>query len=442
MLVELADHAGEVVTRERLVELLWPRGIVDFDNSLNGIVRKLRVVLGDDSDTPRYIETLPRIGYRFVGRLDLPLAKPALPAGRPPRWPWALGGSVVLALILGITWQLRPHPAASPESPVALAPPRTTSARAYEHYLDAIHQRSRRDVNGAPLAIAAFEAALREDERYAEAWAGLSSTLLGAAVSQDLPLAGALQRAKQAALRAVELDESLSEAHASLGQVYTHFDRNYRAAEKELERALQLNGNSSRAWHGVGILRAFQGRAEEALAAMRRARELEPMTLHFNSQYGLLLYHARRFDEAIAHLAPLLEAQPKFDQARSVMIRALVAMGRHEEALAQARLRGTDIPNMSDLALVCAGLGRRQEALDEARRIESRSGEGYGVMYEVAVIQAALGEVDAGCRALARATDEHGMFVGWLRLDPRLDPLRGAPCFKSIEARVESINGE
>ena len=74
VLVELLEHPGDVVTRERLVEVLWPKGVVDFDNSLNAVVRKLRVVLGDDSETPRYIETLPRIGYRFVGKLDAPAA--------------------------------------------------------------------------------------------------------------------------------------------------------------------------------------------------------------------------------------------------------------------------------------------------------------------------------------------------------------------------------
>src|SRR3954469_20550783 len=84
-LLELLDHAGDVVTRESLVKILWPRGIVDFDNSLNAVVRKLRVALGDDSETPRYIETLPRVGYRFVGTLDgagapaAPIDAPALP---------------------------------------------------------------------------------------------------------------------------------------------------------------------------------------------------------------------------------------------------------------------------------------------------------------------------------------------------------------------------
>ena len=90
MLLELLAHPGEVVTRERLVQLLWPQGVVDFDNNLNSIVRKLRVALEDDSETPRYVETLPRIGYRFIGALDSTrLVKAACPAGRLRRWPWS-----------------------------------------------------------------------------------------------------------------------------------------------------------------------------------------------------------------------------------------------------------------------------------------------------------------------------------------------------------------
>jgi len=86
MLVELLEHPGEVVTRERLVQVLWPKGIVDFDNSLNAVIRKLRASLSDDSETPRYIETLPRIGYRFIGKMETPVASaPARHSSRGPR---------------------------------------------------------------------------------------------------------------------------------------------------------------------------------------------------------------------------------------------------------------------------------------------------------------------------------------------------------------------
>ena len=104
MLIALLDRAGDVVTREALVQVLWPSGIVDFDNSLNAVVRRLRVALGDDSEVPRYIETLPRIGYRFVGKLDaiagasLPVEQQTRVAISPPRYVWAcVAAAIVLA---------------------------------------------------------------------------------------------------------------------------------------------------------------------------------------------------------------------------------------------------------------------------------------------------------------------------------------------------------
>jgi DNA-binding winged helix-turn-helix (wHTH) protein/tetratricopeptide (TPR) repeat protein len=428
VLIELADNAGQVVTRERLVQLLWPKGIVDFDNSLNGIVRKLRVTLGDDSETPRYIETLPRVGYRFLAKPDSPSLRSAVRS----RWPiWVAVAAGSLSLVYAGWWLARPEPvtATAPDTAATLVPRRTTSVRAYEHYLDGIYQRSRRDVNGAPLALKSFEAALREDPEYAEAWAALSATLLGMAIVQENPLLPTLTRARDAAQRAVLIDESLADAHAALGQVHTFFDRDYAAAERAFARALQLDEKLARGWHGVGVLRAFQGRPDEALAAMRRARELEPMTPHFSSQYGLLLYHSRRFEEAIAHLRPLVDAQPKFDQARSVLVRAMVALGQFDAASSEAALRLSDVPNYSDAGLIHAAAGRRTEAAQEITRIEKLRERGGAVSYELAVLHSALGAVQAACDALAQAVEENAMFLGWTRLDPRLDPLRHQPCF-------------
>jgi DNA-binding winged helix-turn-helix (wHTH) protein/tetratricopeptide (TPR) repeat protein len=442
VLLELVDNPGEVVSRERLTQALWPKGIVDFDNNLNGIVRKLRVALEDDSETPRYIETLPRIGYRFIGKLNGPVSDISPPQDARPARPRPWIAAVLLGAVIAIAsiwWVIHPvKPSTGPGAANAsLVPRKTTSQRAYQYYLDGIYQRSRRDADAIPLAIIALEAALREDPDYAEAWAALAGTLLGAAVAQDEPVLPLLERARNAARRAVVLDEALPDAHVALGQVYTHFDRDYAAAEKEFVIALTANERHAGAWAGVAVLRAFEGRIDEALAAMRRARELEPMRPHFNSQYGLLLFHARRFDDAIAHVTPLLEAQPQFDQARSVLIRALVALARYDEALAQARLRVSDLANMSDLGLILAKTGRRSDALAEVARIEARSRAGFGVTYEAAVIYAALGDVERGCMALSQAVADHSIVVGWAKLDPRFDPLRGAACFAAVEQQID-----
>jgi DNA-binding winged helix-turn-helix (wHTH) protein/tetratricopeptide (TPR) repeat protein len=456
ILIALLERPGEVVTRERLVELLWPKGVVDYDNGLNVAVRKLRMALGDDTGTPRYIETLPRIGYRFIGSMTAPTAPaPLAPAPAPSpapveatvpaKPPWISRGPLLMALILvlvgvfaWVQWPARnpQAPSSAPPTATAAIPRRTTNERAYEHYLKGIYNRSRRDRNSLQLALEHFEAAIREDPQYAEAWAGLADALVGGTIGHSIRAREGFERAREAAVRSVELDPNIAETRTALGQIYMFFDRDYAAAEAEYDQALAVNPNYARLWHHIGSLRAFQGRAVEALAAMRRARELEPMTLLYNANYGHVLYHSRRYDEAIAHLRPLLEATPTLDQARSVLIRSLVANGSVEQAAEHLGLRQSELPNISDAGLVYAKSGQRDNALLEIARIRKLSEQGYGVGYELAVIYAALGDVPQGCEALELAWKDASPFLGWMTLDPRMDPLRPAPCYAEIQRRL------
>jgi tetratricopeptide (TPR) repeat protein len=420
------------------VEILWPRGVVDFDASLNAAVRKLRGALGDDSETPRYIETLPRIGYRFIGTIGTtsPAVSPAPPVDS--RFSRISAFAAIGVLLLLAAWWMWPRSPTIPQATQDAAPRRTTNERAYEHYLSGVFHRSRRDIAGSDLSIAEFEAALREDPNYADAWAGLAETLVGAGIAQHRPIVPAMREARNAALRAVELDEGNAQGHTVLGMVYLQFDRDFRAAEAEFIRARSLNDRYARAWHHLGMLRAYQGRAQDAIESVRRARELEPTMPLYAANYGHLLYHARRYDEAIAHIRPLLSVQPRFDQARSVLIRSLVAKGDLKSAFEQLPLRVSDAPTLSDAGLVFAHLGRREDALQEIARIERRGTEGYGVAYEIAVIQAALGDVPAACASLVRAFDDYSQALGWLRLDPRMDALRGQPCFATVLAKLKT----
>jgi DNA-binding winged helix-turn-helix (wHTH) protein/tetratricopeptide (TPR) repeat protein len=449
MLVELLEHAGQVVTRERMVEVLWPKGVVDFDNSLNAVVRKLRVALGDNPDAPRYIETLPRIGYRFVGKLDA--AAPATPVGDSAAAPAAqtavgpnrhmlLGGIVggAMLLIAGI-WSLLP-PASAPAQVVAPAvasePRRTTNQKAYELYLRGIFHRSRRDADGTQSAIESFEAALREDPHFADAWSAVSETYSGATIRQSLPAADGIERARNAALRAVELAPDSASAHTALGLVHSQFDRDYAKAEQDYQRARGLDPGYARLWHHYGMLRVYQNRLDDALAYIGRAREMEPTMLLYASNYGAVLYYKRDYDAAIAHTRTLLSTQPRLDQARIVLIRALAAKGDIDAALEQLPLRYFDRPIMGDDGMVYALAGRRAEALQQVERLERHARQGLGLAYEIAVIHLALGDIPRACEALARAPDDHSNWMGALRVDPRMDSLRMQPCYAEIHQRV------
>ncbi len=422
MLIELLQHPGEVVTREQLVQVLWPKGVVDFDNSLNAAVRKLRVVLNDDSETPRYIETLPRIGYRFIGSIATEPAQPA-PARRV-RWgAWAL--ACMIALALGARWWQARQPSQLPE-PVARASDgagRSTNQRAYELYLNGKFHRSRRDVNGTPEALANFQAALREDPYFAEAWAALAETYTGAGITQHMPIDEAIEQARTAALRAIELDAKLASGHAALATIMLHYDFDYAGAEKELLTARAADQGYSRTWHTYGLLRGYQGRTDEALEYLGRARELEPMTLLYSASFANLLYQTRRYQEAIEYVRPLLASQPRFDQVRGILIRAMVETCDTKAALEQLPLRYSSVPTLSDAGLVYARAGKREDAVRQLERLELRRREGYGMSYEIAIVHAALGQIDEACTALRRAPDDHSQTLGWLRSDPRMDPL-------------------
>lgn len=456
VLVELLEQAGEVVTRERLVQVLWPRGVVDFDNSLNAVVRKLRLVLGDDSDQPRYIETLPRIGYRFVAKIEAASAPGAVPlantsmADSPPAaasvaerarharrsWvPKALWAAAA-AFLVSFAWFL--YKPGGPGTPASQSrrDKRPASPRAYELFLDGKFQRSRRDINGTELAVASFEAALKEDPYFVEAWAALAETYTGAGINQHLPLAVAAEKARHAALRAVELDPGTSQGHAALAAIKLHFDNDLAGAELELEHAMRADNQNARMWHTWGLLRGYQGRLDEAFEYIGRAREIEPTAPLYTANYGNLLYQSRRYREAIEHLRPLIASQPRFDQARGILIRALVASGDVKGALEQLPLRFSNEPVVSDDGLVYALLGRRDDARRQVERLERHAKEGFALSYELAILHAALGDFEKACAALSHARDDHSQTQGWMKLDPRMDPLRDMACFAEAEKNL------
>jgi len=435
ILIELTDRAGEVVTREQLVKALWPQGVVDFDNGLNVAVRKLRVALDDVGNTPRYVETLPRLGYRFIGKLGTtvpPAAIEPTPA-RSTRGMWLLLSSAVVALAVGVGIFRFNERSASGTRHVP-------SARAEELYVEGMHERSRRDIDATALAIAKLEESIKEDPDYAEAWAGYARTLSSAVVRQLVTPAEGLPKARAAAERALSLDPEVADAHVTLLHLHIDFDKDFVAATRDLEKARKLGINTASFWHYSAMWHAQQGRVEEGLADMRRARALEPMTLLLSSNYALILFNARRYDEVIALMTPIIEANPGFDTGRSVLARALTATGRFDEALAQLQARKDVGAWQGDLGVLYAKMDRRDDALREIARLETLESRGFGESYELATIQATLGELDAGCELLARALTDKSFLVNWMRLDPRVDPLRGRKCFADVEKKLYGNN--
>jgi DNA-binding winged helix-turn-helix (wHTH) protein/tetratricopeptide (TPR) repeat protein len=455
ILVELYDNAGAIVTREQLVKTLWPTGIVDFDNGLNVAVRKLRLALDDVGDEPKYIETLPKVGYRFAVPAAAAPREPPRPSGSPvppgPTVPLGNRGLIVaislgvLAAAIGAAWwwstgQAVVDSAASrvtETSPKAPATPKhVPSVRAREFYLEGLSQRSRRDINATWIALESFRAALREDPDYAEAWAAFADVNSGMVIRHMVPYADGIPTALAAAKRAIELDESLPQGHIALAQILLDHERDFAASRVELERARAINDQSSRLWHAYAMWHAHQGHVDEALADIRKARELEPMVLLYQSNYAMILYNARRYDDAIAYLTSILEANPKFTQARSVLANALMATGDLAGAERQLELRPVPDLYQAERGYLAAKQGNLDRARQEIARLEELARKGFGTGYAISTIYTALGDLDRGCEYLARAVDDHSILLAWMRLDPRMDPLRGRQCFADVEKRV------
>jgi len=429
ILIELFDHAGTVVTRDQLVKALWPAGIVDFDNGLNVAMRKLRVALDDVADTPRYIETLPRVGYRFIGKPGAAAAN--VPTGirrLPPRSRIALALTLVaLAAGVGLSWWLWSGRDKSRHVP---------SERAQELYLDGLQLRSRRDIDVTDESIAKFAEALKEDPNYSEAWAAYGTSISIAVIRQKLAPAEGIPKARAAAERAIELAPGEPLGYVLLAQILMDHDKDFAGAKRELDRAMQLDDHESLVWHHLAMWQGQLGHVEEAFTAIRRARELEPTRPIYTANYSLLLYETRRYDEAIGMAKQVVERNTRFDQARSVLARALMATGDLAGALEQATENGDSGPNQGDLGMVYAKLGRRDDALRELTRLDERARNGFAVAYERAQIYATLGDIDKACTALALAVTDHSLLVNWMRLEPRLDPLRGSQCYADAERKL------
>ena len=248
-------------------------------------------------------------------------------------------------------------------------------------------------------------------------------------------------RARQAAERALELDEHLAEAHTSLAYATLHFYWDWPAAEREFLRALSLNANYATAhqWYG-GYLAAF-GRFDESLAEIDRAHRIDPVSLMINADMGWLSFFARRHDRAIEQLRKTIEMDPNFALAYWLLGLNKEQKGQLEEATAEFRKAvslSQDIPfALASLGHVLGRSGKRDEAvaaLEELLRLSSRR---YVSPHSIATVYVGLGQTNEALEWLNRAADERANWITFLNVDPVFDPLRDEPRFRKIAERLK-----
>jgi serine/threonine-protein kinase len=283
-------------------------------------------------------------------------------------------------------------------------------------------------------AIGFFDQAIAREPSYALAYAGLADCYSLLSVYSRISPAESFPRAKAAAQRAIELDESLAEAHTSLAWAYFNFDWNWSAAEREFRRAIALNPNYATAHQWYSLYLSAMGRHDEALAQIRQALELDPLSMVINTGVGTTFYLAGRYDDAKEQFSKTLEMEPGFRRGQFELARLQELRGHCAEAipvLQQLSAQG-GTPYQAALARAYARCGKRDEATSLTAQLIARQKETYVNPYEIAAIYAALGDRDATFQWLYRAHQEHVTRLAYLNVEPMFTDLRTDPRFQQL----------
>jgi serine/threonine-protein kinase len=349
--------------------------------------------------------------------------------------------SVQQEIAADIYGRLRPHLAGEEKKLLAKRP--TEDAEAYQFYLQGLFYWNKWTQADFKKAADFFTQAVQKDPHYALSYAGLADTysLLGDA--GYLPPSEAWPKAKAAAMQALDIDDSLAEAHTSLGLVKEHFEWDWAGAEREFKRAIELNPNSATAHHWYGDYLANMSRLDEGMRETQKALELDPLSLIINTTMGWQLYLAGHNDQAIDQLHKVLDIDPKFSPARRIIEEVYAHMGKHKEAVAE-REKALSLSGGPELAASIeedfnkSGYkGVLQSWLEGLTELSKHS---YVSSYSIAESYMRVGEKQKAFEWLEKAYEEHDSGLVSVVVEPMFEPIRSDPRFKEIVRRMKLPN--
>jgi TolB-like protein/Tfp pilus assembly protein PilF len=323
----------------------------------------------------------------------------------------------------------------------AIAARPTENTEAHQLYLKGRFFWNKRTGNDLRKSIDYFQQAIAADPNYALAYAGVADAYV------FLPgyTAGApgdcYPKAKEAALKALELDDTLAEAHTTLALAMWYHSFDFSHANREFQRAIELNPNyaTGHQQYGNNILSAL-GRFNDAIAEGKRAVELDPLSLVINADLGMNYYYARRYDEAVAQLRKTLEMDAGYYYAHVNLGQVLAAKGALDEAILEyqkARALNDDPFVLGLLGNAYARSGNKTEALKILEQVKEVSRHRYVSTYSFAIVYLALGDNEEALRWLERCyQDRAGADIGWIRVDSMLDLLRDDPRFEALAEKI------
>ena len=389
----LVEHGGRLAEKKRFMQEVWADTFVDESNLWQNVFT-LRKVLGEGEGGQRFIETVPRRGYRFVASVR------------------EVNGEN--------------------EDSAAMT--------AYHFYVKGRFFWNKRTEAGLKKALEYFRHALNLDPLYAPAYAGLADCYIMLSEYGLLASEISNRNGKAAALKALELDKSLGEAHASLGLITMLYDWDLAAAEKEFKRAIELNPNYATAHQWYAVHLAVSERFDEAFAQIRQAQELEPLSPIIAANVARIHYFARQYDEVLKCCRTILETEPTFGVAYKIMGLAYEQKGMYEEALSalqQAKDLLGDTPEMIGfLAHAYAMSGDSREAHKLLERLHELANLRPVRSLPFVLAYTGLGQLDQVFACLEKAQAERCDSLPCLKVMPLFDCLRSDPRFTDLMQRA------
>ncbi len=315
----------------------------------------------------------------------------------------------------------------------------TENPEAYQLYLKGRYHLLKFTPEEMRKGLECINQALAIDPRYALAYDGLAF-YYSAAVDWTLSPTEAMPKAKEAARKALEIDDDLAEAHSDMAWIHYYYDWDWAAAESESRRAIELKPNNSVAHDTYAEFLVPMGRTDEGIAENKKAIDLDPLSLHTNAALGVGLYYAHRYAQAIVQLRKTIDLDPTYWWAHSYLGRAYAQQGQFPEAIAEFQealrsARGITEPK-AFLGRVYAVSGKRAEARKVLDELNEVSKQIYVSPYNIALIYAGLGEKDQALAWLERAFAERSTWMPYLKVDPGLDSLRSEPRFQDLLRRM------
>lgn len=397
VLLHLASEPGATISKADLLRTAWPDVAVE-ENSLDQCISALRRALGEAPGENRFIATIPGRGYRFV----------AVTQAAPLRSP--LGG-----------------PSRQP----------TPNAHAFQCYVAGWYALTRPGGRTLEKGLRDLERATQLDPEFALAYAALGGAyslrgVFGAAAPHEV-----FPAAREAVLRALELDPDLPSAHSELGHIHMVYDLDFAAGEREFRIALSLDPSHAHALHMWGLLRLPFADYEGALTLFHQAQAAEPLAVNISANIGMVHYYAGRYHEGIAQLQRALQLDSSYAHTHSLLGRCYRQLGEFDRALEQfAHCEGASISTVSAVLTTQALAGRREEARAGLEALLEERGRRHVPSFDIAEIFLTLGETEQALDWLELAYEERVQPINFLMVEPLLLPLHSVPRFRSLAARV------